>query len=55
MTHPAAVLRAEVAYVSHHLHWGCADVLSLPHGERVAWVRQVAALLGEDARPGREP
>ncbi|MBH1934403.1 hypothetical protein I5Q34_08895 [Streptomyces sp. AV19] len=44
MTHPADRLREEVAYIAYHFHWACADILGLPHGERRAWVREIARI-----------
>ncbi|GAA0392610.1 DUF6760 family protein [Streptomyces luteireticuli] len=44
MTHPADRLRAEVAYIAYHFHWAYADLLALPHGERHAWVREIARI-----------
>ncbi|MEV5238408.1 DUF6760 family protein [Streptomyces cinnamoneus] len=44
MTHPAGRLREEVAYIAYHFHWAYADLLALPHGERRAWVREIARI-----------
>ncbi|MEH6374880.1 DUF6760 family protein [Streptomyces sp. KLMMK] len=44
MTHPAQRLREEVAYIAYHFHWGYADLLSLTHEERRAWVREIAGI-----------
>ncbi|MFF2625363.1 DUF6760 family protein [Kitasatospora griseola] len=37
-------VRAEAAYIAYHFHWSPTDVLTLPHGERQAWVREIARL-----------
>ncbi|MFE0374587.1 DUF6760 family protein [Streptomyces inhibens] len=44
MTHPAQRLREESAYLAYHFHWSHADILGLPHGERRAWVREIARI-----------
>ena len=41
---PLDKLRAEVTFVAYHLHWSLAELLELPHRERVAWVGQVSAI-----------
>ncbi|MCB9765021.1 MAG: hypothetical protein H6739_34930 [Alphaproteobacteria bacterium] len=42
MTYPLDKLRAEVAFIAYHLHWSLAEILELPHRERVQWVGQVS-------------
>ncbi|MFB6887704.1 DUF6760 family protein [Kitasatospora sp. NPDC056327] len=37
-------LRAEAAYIAYHFHWSPTDVLTLSHGERRAWVREIARI-----------
>ncbi|MFD5506586.1 DUF6760 family protein [Streptomyces sp. NPDC127051] len=44
MTHPAGRLREETAYIAYHFHWSYADIVSMPHGERRAWVREIARI-----------
>lgn len=44
MTYPVEKLRTEVAFIAYHFHWGLAEILSLSHMERVAWVAQVSAI-----------
>lgn len=47
-------LRAEAAYIAYHFHWSPAEVLTLPHGERRAWVREIARLNTAVTGPGDE-
>lgn len=44
MTYPLPQLRSEVAFLAYHLHWSLAEILELPHRERVEWVGQVSAI-----------
>ncbi|GHF52063.1 hypothetical protein GCM10010218_36820 [Streptomyces mashuensis] len=44
MTHPAHRLREETAYIAYHFHWAYEDILTLPHEERRAWVREIARI-----------
>ena len=37
-------LREEVAYVAYHFHWPHDQVMSMEHGERQIWVRQIARI-----------
>ncbi len=40
--YPLERLREEVAYLAYHFHWPLDDILELEHGERLAWVKEVA-------------
>lgn len=44
MAYPLDKLRAEVTFVAYHLHWSLAEILELPHRERVLWVGQISSL-----------
>lgn len=33
-----------MAFIAYHFHWSRADVLTLEHGERRRWVREISAL-----------
>lgn len=44
LAYPFDKLREEIAFIAYHLHWGMADLLSLPHRERVEWVGQVSTI-----------
>lgn len=42
--YPLDQLRSEVAFVAYHMHWSLAEILDLPHRERVAWVGEVSKI-----------
>lgn len=44
MVYPLDQLRSEVAFIAYHLHWSLAEILDLPHTERVEWVKQISAI-----------
>ena len=44
MAYPIDRVREEVAFVAYHLHWSLAEILDLPHRERVDWVGQVSQI-----------
>jgi len=44
LAYPVEMVRSEVAFIAYHLHWSLAELLDLPHRERVAWVGQVSAM-----------
>jgi hypothetical protein len=44
MAYPLAQLRSEVTFIAYHLHWSLADILELPHRERIEWVNQISAI-----------
>ena len=44
MAYPIERVREEVAFVAYHLHWSLAEILDLPHRERVEWVGQVSQI-----------
>ncbi len=42
LAYPVEMIRSEVAFIAYHFHWSLAELLELPHRERVAWVGQVS-------------
>ncbi len=40
--YPLELLRKEVAYIAYHFHWSKDEVLAMEHGERQAWLREIA-------------
>jgi len=44
VAYPVDKLRDEVTFIAYHLHWSLAEILALPHRERVAWVGRVSAI-----------
>ncbi|QPL66945.1 hypothetical protein [Streptomyces clavuligerus] len=52
MTYAADRIEEETAYLAFHLHWGMDSILDLEHADRRAYVRRVAALVGQDEGQG---
>jgi hypothetical protein len=44
VAYPIDQVRSEVAFIAYHLHWSLAEILELPHRERVEWVGQVSTI-----------
>jgi len=44
VAYPLNRVRAEAAFIAYHLHWSLAEIMSLPHRERVEWVGQVSQI-----------
>ncbi|MFT5587720.1 MAG: hypothetical protein ACI9VR_005333, partial [Cognaticolwellia sp.] len=44
VAYPSDQVRSEVAFIAYHLHWSLAEILELPHRERVEWVGQVSTI-----------
>ena len=44
VAYPREKIRAEAAFIAYHLHWSLAEILDLPHRERVEWVGRVSAI-----------
>ena len=44
VAYPLARVRAEIAFIAYHLHWSLAEIMALPHRERVEWVGQVSRI-----------
>lgn len=42
LAYPVEMVRTEIAFIAYHFHWPLAELLDLPHRERVAWVGQVS-------------
>lgn len=47
-------LYEEMAFIAYYNHWSRREILSLPHGERLRWCREISkinqTLNGETAR-----
>lgn len=37
-------LYAEIAYITYHFHWSLSEILSLEHGERQRYIRQIGII-----------
>jgi hypothetical protein len=37
-------VREEAAFIAYHFHWSLAEILELPHPERVAWVGEISKI-----------
>ena len=44
VAYPLDQLRAEMAFIAYHLHWGLDDITRLSHQERVEWVGQISQI-----------
>lgn len=44
VAYPIDKVRDEVVFIAYHLHWSLAEILELPHRERVAWVGRVSKI-----------
>ncbi len=44
VAYPVDQVRDEVAFIAYHFHWGLAEILDLPHKERVAWVGRISKI-----------
>lgn len=42
--YPRDRLYEEMAFIAHHFHWGRNELMSLPHGERRRWCREISAI-----------
>jgi hypothetical protein len=38
------LLYEEVAFIAYHFHWGADSVLTMEHGDRRRWVREISAI-----------
>jgi hypothetical protein len=53
--YPLERLHEEVAYIAFHFHWPHEQILSLEHGERQRWVKEIANINRRlNDRSGRE-
>lgn len=44
MTYGPDRIYEEVSYVAYHFHWPLDDILDLEHGQRLRYVREIAAI-----------
>jgi hypothetical protein len=55
MAYPVAELYGEMAFIAHHFHWSSETLLTMEHGERRRWCREISvinrALNGAGADP----
>jgi hypothetical protein len=42
--YPLDRLHEEMAFIAYHFHWPRAEVMTLPHGERRRWVREISSI-----------
>ena len=42
--YPLSALYEEVAFVAYHFHWPVETILSLEHGERQRWLREISSI-----------
>jgi hypothetical protein len=44
VSYPLENVFKEVAFIAYHFHWSRDEVLSMPHKERHAWVREISGI-----------
>ena len=44
LSYPLESVLQEVAYLAYYFHWPHAEIMALPHAERLRWVREVAEI-----------
>ncbi|MBV9883776.1 MAG: hypothetical protein JO276_12280 [Sphingomonadaceae bacterium] len=44
MASPVAELYGEMAFIAHHFHWSSETLLTMEHGERRRWCREISAI-----------
>lgn len=44
MAVPVAELYGEMAFIAHHFHWSSETLLTMEHGERRRWCREISAI-----------
>jgi hypothetical protein len=42
--YPPDELRAEMAFIAYHFHWGHQELFQLEHAERRRWCREISAI-----------
>lgn len=44
ISYPSERLHEEVACIAYYFHWSLEDIVSLSHGDRRRWVKEIAKL-----------
>jgi hypothetical protein len=44
MAYPVADLYGEMAFVASHFHWSSETLMTMPHGERRRWCREISRI-----------
>lgn len=44
MAYPVAELYGEMAFIAAHFHWSSETLLTMEHGERRRWCREISAM-----------
>lgn len=44
ISYPSDTLHEEVACIAYFFHWSLEDIVSLNHGDRRRWVKEIAKL-----------
>ena len=42
--YPLRALYEEMAFIAHHFHWSCDELMRLDHRERRRWCREISAI-----------
>jgi uncharacterized protein DUF6760 len=44
MAYPVAQLYGEMAFIASHFHWSSETLLTMEHGERRRWCREISSI-----------
>ncbi len=44
MAYPVAELYGEMAFIAAHFHWSNETLMTMPHGERRRWCREISRI-----------
>ena len=42
--YPLSRLYEEMAFIAYHFHWSSEELMTLEHGERRRWCREISAI-----------
>ncbi len=51
-TYPAEKVYEEAAFLAYYMHWSSAEILDMPHLERIRWCEEVSKI---NSRLNEEP
>lgn len=44
MAYPVADLYGEMSFIASHFHWSSETLMTMPHGERRRWCREISRI-----------
>ena len=42
--YPVKALYKEMAFIAHHFHWSCDELMALEHRDRRRWCREISTI-----------